>query len=62
MNDVSFSVTMIKENEDGSADFQINLDDKDKDHIVRWAIVEMLRKAISEGKSLEPSEHNLEDT
>lgn len=62
MNDVNFSVTLIKENEDGSADYQINLDEKNKDHIIRWAILEMLKKAISEGKNLDPSEHNLEDT
>lgn len=62
MSEPFFSVTMIKENEDGSADFQINLEEKDKDHIVRWAIVEMLKQAIKEGKQLDPSEHNLENT
>lgn len=62
MNDVNFSVTLIKENEDGSADYQINLDEKNKDHIIRWAILEMLKKAISEGKNLDPSKDNLEDT
>jgi len=62
MNDLDFSVSFIKENEDGSADYQINLDEKDKNNIVRWAIVEMLRKAVEEGKNLDPGKDSLENT
>lgn len=62
MSDLNFSVTMVKENEDGSADFQINLDETDKDHVVRWAIIEMLKQLINEGKKLDPSQYNMENT
>lgn len=61
MSDLSFSVSLLKENPDGSADYQINLDETDKNNIVRWAIIEMLKKAIEEGKNLDPSKNNLED-
>lgn len=62
MSDLNFSVTLVKENEDGSADFQINLDETDKDHVVRWAIIEMLKQLIKKGKKLDPSQYNLENT
>ena len=61
MSDFQFSVSLIKDNPDGSADYQINLDETDKNNIVRWAIIEMLRKAIEEGKNLDPGKDNLED-
>jgi hypothetical protein len=61
MSDFQFSVSLIKDNPDGSADYQINLDETDKNNIVRWAIIEMLKKAIEEGKNLDPGKDNLED-
>lgn len=62
MSDIQFSVSLITENPDGSADYQINLDETDKNNIVRWAIIEMLKRAIEEGKKLDPSKDNLENT
>jgi hypothetical protein len=61
MSDIQFTVTHLRDNEDGSADFTFNISDEQKNNIVRWAIVEMLRKAIEEGKNLDPGKDNLED-
>jgi len=46
--------TIIKENEDGSADLEISLDEEGKTFLINFAFVEMLKKAIDEGKKYTP--------
>jgi predicted HNH restriction endonuclease len=62
MNDFSLTVEHIRDNPDGSGDFTFHVSDEDKNNIVRWAIIEVLKKAIEEGKKLDPSKDNLEDS
>jgi len=63
MSDPDFTVrvTQISDNPDGSGDFKIEMSPPDKDNIVRWAILELLKQAIEEGKNLDPGKDNLED-
>ncbi len=56
------SLELIKENKDGSADYLLNMSDADKESLVRWAVLEILKKFIEEGKNLDPSQNNLENT
>ena len=49
-------VNLIKENEDGSADYSINLGPKTAKYLMSFAFVTLLRQAIAEGKTLTPPE------
>lgn len=62
MTDFNITVEHIKDNPDGSGDFTFHMSDEDKNNIVRWAVLEILKKAIEEGKKLDPSKDNLENT
>ena len=55
-------VNLIKENEDGSADFTFTISDKDKNDIVRWALVQSLVEMIEKGKLYDPGELSVGDT
>jgi hypothetical protein len=43
-------IELIKENDDGSADFHINLSDQEQGDLIRFAFIEMLKRGIEEGK------------
>jgi hypothetical protein len=43
-------IELIKENDDGSADFHINLSDQEQADLIRFAFIEMLKRGIEEGK------------
>ena len=55
-------VNLIKENEDGSADYTFDLTDTERGFLIRWAIIEALKRAIEEGKQYVPSETGVDDT
>ena len=58
MNDVKgfqMEVTLQKENEDGSAEFDLSLSPLEVQALVNLGLIEVLKKAIEEGKQYEPS-------
>lgn len=55
-------VNLIKENEDGSADYTFDLTAEEQASLMRFAIIEALKRAIEEGKQYVPSEIDLGDT
>jgi hypothetical protein len=55
-------LNLIKENEDGSADYQMELSCEEKEQLVRFALIEMLKRGIKEGKQFDPSESGVGDT
>ena len=55
-------LTLMKENEDGSADFDLTLTCIEVQQIVRFGLIEMLTRAVEEGKKHGPSEVSLDNT
>ena len=55
-------ITLIKENDDGSADYYINLSHDEQAQIFRFAFLELLKRGIEEGKKHEPSEVSVGNT
>lgn len=53
---MKIEIEMYKEHEDGSADFHVNLDDKAKEFLIRYAIVACIKEGIESGKLLTPTE------
>lgn len=47
-------VKLIKENEDGSADFHVNMSEAEQEDLIRFAFIEMLKRGIEEGKKYDP--------
>lgn len=47
-------VKLIRENEDGSADYTFDMTDEERQALMRWAIIEGLKRGIEEGKKLQP--------
>lgn len=45
-------VKLIRENEDGSADYTFDMTDEECQALMRWAIIEALKRGIEEGKKL----------
>lgn len=45
-------VKLIRENEDGSADYTFDMTDEERQALMRWAIIEALKRGIEEGKKL----------
>lgn len=48
-------LTLTKENEDGSADFDLTLSPLEVQQLVNFGLVEMLKRAIEEGKQYVPA-------
>jgi hypothetical protein len=48
-------LVLIKENEDGSADFDMKLTQFEVQQLVRVGIIEVLKRAVEEGKQYECS-------
>jgi anti-sigma28 factor (negative regulator of flagellin synthesis) len=46
------NVTLIRENEDGSADYAFDLTKEEQEDLVRHGILEALKAAIREGEKL----------
>jgi hypothetical protein len=49
-------VTLIRENEDGSADYTFNMTDDETQALIRFAIIEALKRAVEEGNKLQVKE------
>ena len=49
-------VTLIRENEDGSADYQLNFSPEELDALARLGILTALQVAIEDAKRLNPEE------
>ena len=47
-------VETITENEDGSADCVVTLTNAEREHLIRFAIITMLKKVIEEGTLYTP--------
>jgi len=55
-------VNLLKENEDGSADYTFDLSSTEQDDLVRWAIMEAIKRAVEEGKKYDTSESSVGNT
>lgn len=55
-------VNLLKENEDGSADYTFDLSSTEQDDLVRWAIMEAIKRAVEEGKKYDPSQSSVGDS
>jgi hypothetical protein len=51
---MNIKVESIKENEDGSADCIIHMDEEGKDFLIKYAILACLTEAIENGKKATP--------
>lgn len=45
---------LIHENEDGSADFTLNITEEEKQHLVRYGLLEAIKRGIEAGEELNP--------
>lgn len=45
-------VKLIRENEDGSADYTFDMTEDERQALMRFAIIESLKRGIEEGKKL----------
>lgn len=55
-------VNLIRENEDGSADYTFDLTAEEQGLLIRFAIIEALKRALEEGKKYVPSETGVVDS
>jgi hypothetical protein len=53
---------LIKENEDGSADYTVNLSTQEQEDIIRSVILKALFEAAKDGTKYDPSKLDLEHT
>ena len=53
---MKIDLELYKENEDGSADFSVNLDDEAIEFLVRKAIIDCIKEGIEAGKAATPTE------
>ena len=53
---------LIKENEDGSADYTVNLSTQEQEDIIRSVILEALFEAAKDGTKYDPSKLDLGDS
>lgn len=52
-------IEALKENEDGSVDTAIHMDEEAKDFLIRKAIIDCLREAIDIGVSVTPPDEEI---
>jgi hypothetical protein len=55
-------VELLKENEDGSADYHVKMSNEEQAQLFRFAFIEMLKRGIEEGKQYEPCEDGMGNT
>jgi len=55
-------VELVKENEDGSADYHVKMSNEEQAQLFRFAFIEMLKRGIEEGKQYECSEVSVGNT
>lgn len=51
-------IILVKENEDGSADYTMNLSHEEQADLLRFAFIELLKRGIEEGKKYDPEQGN----
>jgi hypothetical protein len=54
-------LNLIKDNEDGSADYVFDLTKEEQNNIIRWAIMQAIMKVAEEGKKYDPGELSVGD-
>ncbi len=55
-------LTLTKENEDGSANFDLTLSPLEVQQLVNFGLIEILKRAVEEGKQYVPSQASVGDT
>ena len=55
-------LVLQKENDDGSADYFVNLSNEEQAQLIRFAFIEMLKRGIKEGMQYDPSKFSVGDT
>ena len=55
-------VNLVKENPDGSADYTFDLSEEERSSLLRWAIIEAIKRGIEEGKKYVPSKTDMGDS
>ena len=55
-------VNLIKENEDGSADYAFDLTEEEQGALIRYGIMQALMLAIKEGNFYDPRQSSVGDT
>jgi len=53
---MNIEIEMYKENEDGSADFNVNLDSEAIDFLIRKALLDCIKEGIEMGKTATPTD------
>lgn len=53
---MKIEIESIKENEDGSADCNVHMDDEAKDFLIRYALIACITDAIEAGRIATPTE------
>jgi len=53
---------LVKENEDGSGDFYVQLDSAEIQQLVRVGLIEILKRAVEEGKKYDTSTASVGNT
>jgi hypothetical protein len=56
---MKFTVTEVKENEDGSANAILNLDNEAREYLLNYAFIHMLKEALAEGKTYSVEEKDV---
>lgn len=51
-------IILVKENEDGSADYTMNLSHEEQADFLRFAFIELLKRGIKEGMKYDPEQGN----
>lgn len=49
-------IELVKENEDGSGDYNVHMTSEEQAQLFRFAFVEMLKRGIEEGKKYAPEQ------
>jgi hypothetical protein len=55
-------VELIRENEDGSADYNVKMSNEEQAQLFRFAFIEMLKRGMEEGQKYECSEISVGNT
>lgn len=56
---MEIKVITIKENEDGSANVSVDLDNEAREYLINYAFIHMLEQAVKQGKQYKVEEENV---
>ena len=57
---MKFTISKINENEDGSANVVLDLDNEAREYLINYAFIRMLKDAVAEGKLYKVEEGKLD--